>query len=339
MNEQTSNTQITILVVDDQISILDLLSQGIQRHGYQCLTASSGEQALDILNTHAGVNVVLTDIQMPGMSGIELTDIVKTRHEADVIVMTGFTKNFAYEDVIAKGASDFIAKPVGIKELLTRIERVLREQQTLAQRRDAQNKMRQSLKKLRRILNQTVNALASALEKRDPYTAGHQQRTAALAAAIAAELGQSEEQVEGIYMAGMLHDMGKIAVPAEILTKPSRLSENEYNLIKEHPQVGYDILKNIEFDQPVAETVYQHHERQDGSGYPRGLGHDAIIPQAKIMAVADVVEALASHRPYRAGLGAEKALQEIIKFQGVLYDNDVAEACIRLFHDKKFTFD
>jgi putative nucleotidyltransferase with HDIG domain len=183
-----------------------------------------------------------------------------------------------------------------------------------------------------------IQAMALTVERRDPYTAGHQRRVADLARGVAAEMGLPTHQIDGIRMAGLIHDLGKICVPAEILSKPGRLTEIEHTLIKDHPQVGFEILKEIEFPWPVAQIVLQHHERIDGSGYPSGLTANDIILEAKTLAVADVVEAMASHRPYRPTLGREMALKEISKNRGVLYDPDVVDACLRLLKEKGFQF-
>ena len=198
--------------------------------------------------------------------------------------------------------------------------------------------LEESLKNLQKALNGTVKALANTLESKDPYTAGHQRRVVQLACALAQELGESPHYIEGMRVMGFLHDLGKIAIPGEILSKPSRLSEYEFNLIKIHPQAGFDILKEIDFPWPVALAVLQHHERLDGSGYPHGLSGDDIIMEARILAVADVVEAIASHRPYRPALGIDQAMTEISQHQGVLYDPAVVQACLRLLSEKAFTF-
>lgn len=201
-----------------------------------------------------------------------------------------------------------------------------------------QNDLQISLKKFERLLNETSSALAQAVEKRDPYTAGHQERVAQLALAIALEMELPEEKVRGVHMAAIVHDIGKIYVPAELLSKPGKLSDIEFALIKTHAQVGYDILKSIEFQWPIAQAVYQHHERANGSGYPRGLHDKDMLLEAKIIAVADVVEAMASHRPYRPALGIEMALDEISKNNGVLYDPNIVSACLGLFKEKRFAF-
>jgi len=169
---------------------------------------------------------------------------------------------------------------------------------------------------------------------RDPYTAGHQNRVAEIACMIAEEMGLPKDRIEGIRVMGFLHDIGKIVVPAEILSKPGKLSEYEFHIIKAHSQAGYDILKGIELPWPVATAIIQHHERLDGSGYPQGLSGDEIILEARILCAADVLEAMASHRPYRPALGIEKALDEIAQRKGTVYDSEVVDACLRLFVEK-----
>lgn len=210
---------------------------------------------------------------------------------------------------------------------------------TREERERVDKKLKQSLEKLRRTLEETVNALASVTEKRDPYTAGHQQRMTQLACAIAKEMNLSAEQIEGIHIAGLLHDIGKISVPAEILSKPGKLLESEFEIIKDHPQVGYDILKSIDFPWPIADIVLQHHERLDGSGYPEGLKAGEILLEARILGVADVVEAMLSHRPYRPARGQKVALEEITKNKGIIYDPEVVDACLKLFTKKGFKFE
>jgi putative nucleotidyltransferase with HDIG domain len=182
-------------------------------------------------------------------------------------------------------------------------------------------------------LEDTVKAIAKIVEMRDPYTAGHQLRVAALAAAIARQMGLPDAQVHAIHLAGVLHDLGKIQIPAEILSKPSRLNTMEYSLIQFHPQAGYDILQGIKFPWPIAQMVLQHHERLDGSGYPQRLKSDAILLEARILAVSDVVEAISSHRPYRPALGIEAALAEIEQASGSQFDPAVVAACIKVVSD------
>jgi PAS domain S-box-containing protein len=206
----------------------------------------------------------------------------------------------------------------------------------IIKRDSAERSLHETLESLRNAFGTTIQVMVSAVESRDPYTAGHQLRVADLARAIATEMGLAQKRIEGIQMAGSIHDLGKLSVPAEILSKPTRLTNNEFSLIKEHSQKGYEILKDVESPWPLAQIVYQHHERMDGSGYPRNLKGDEILMEARIMAVADVVEAMASHRPYRPALGIEVALEEIEKNKGTFYDSVVADACLRLFREKGY---
>jgi PAS domain S-box-containing protein/putative nucleotidyltransferase with HDIG domain len=203
-------------------------------------------------------------------------------------------------------------------------------------RKQAEESLKESYERLQASLEGTVTALSALVESKDPYTAGHQRRVTSLACALAREMGLPEEQIEGIRVMGYLHDIGKIAVPAEILSRPGNINEYEFNLIKQHPQSGFDILRQISFPWPVAQAVFQHHERLDGSGYPQGLSGDKIILEARVLAVADVVEAMSSHRPYRPALGVKLALEEIARNKEVLYDPEVVEACIRLFEDRGY---
>ncbi|RLD17501.1 MAG: hypothetical protein DRI33_05005 [Caldiserica bacterium] len=199
-------------------------------------------------------------------------------------------------------------------------------------------KLQQSYQKLKKTMNDTINTIGKIGETRDPYTAGHQYRVSQLATAIAKELNLSSDKIEGIRITSLVHDIGKISIPAEILNKPIKLSEIEWSLIKDHSQTGHDILEVIDFPWPVAKIVLQHHERMNGSGYPNNLKGDTILLEARVLGVADVVEAMSSHRPYRPALGINKALEEIEKNKGILYDPKVVDVCIKLFKEKGFEF-
>jgi HD-GYP domain-containing protein (c-di-GMP phosphodiesterase class II) len=205
-------------------------------------------------------------------------------------------------------------------------------------RKRMQQELQQSFESLKKAMHSTIQAISMTVEKRDPYTSGHQQRVANLAKAIAKELELPESQIESIYLAAGIHDIGKISLPAEILVKPIPLSDIEISLIQIHAQAGYDILKGIEFPWAIADIVLQHHERMDGSGYPLGLAGEDIVFEARIICVADVVETMASHRPYRPSIGMDKALEEITQNRGVLYDPRVVDACLNLFNAKSFEF-
>jgi HD-GYP domain-containing protein (c-di-GMP phosphodiesterase class II) len=206
----------------------------------------------------------------------------------------------------------------------------------ITERKQAEEKLHQTLESLSKAVGTTIRVMASAVEARDPYTSGHQLRAANLACAIAMEMGLPQDKIEGLQMAGSIHDIGKLSIPAEILSKPNKLTNLEFSLIKEHSQKGYEMLKDVESPWPLAQIVYQHHERMDGSGYPRNLKGDEIIMESRIMAVADVVEAMASHRPYRPGLGIKTALDEIEKNSGIFYDKSVVDTCLRLFQEKGY---
>jgi PAS domain S-box-containing protein/putative nucleotidyltransferase with HDIG domain len=209
----------------------------------------------------------------------------------------------------------------------------------ISDQKEAEGKIEHTLQRLRRALGGTIQVIALTVETKDPFTAGHQRRVANLARAIAREMGLTDDQIEGIRTAGVIHDIGKISVPAEILSKPGHITEIELALIRDHPQVGHDILKGIEFPWPIAQMILQHHERLDGSGYPTGASGDDIILEARILAVADVVEAMASHRPYRPALSVDAALREISENKGRLYDSTAVDACLRLFGEQRFTFE
>jgi len=208
----------------------------------------------------------------------------------------------------------------------------------ITKRKQTEESLRQSHQKLEKMVDNTVDALVKIVELRDPYTSGHQKRVSKLAFAIAWELGLPERVIERIKIAALVHDIGKISIPTEILNKPAKLPEIGFALIKNHSQIGHDILMNINFPWAVEEIVLQHHERIDGSGYPRGLKDDEILIEAKIIAVADVVEAMSSHRPYRPALGIEKSLKEISLNKGILYNPEIVDACLKLFRKKKFKF-
>ena len=206
----------------------------------------------------------------------------------------------------------------------------------ITDRKRAEEKLRQTLDSLRKAFGATIQVLVSAVEARDPYMAGHQIRTADLARAIATEMGLPHEKIDGIRMVGFIHDIGKLSVPVEILSKPTKPTNLELDLIKAHSKKGYEMLKDVESPWPLAQIVYQHHERMNGSGYPRNLKGDEILMEARILAVADRVESMTSHRPYCPALGIDLALEEIEKNQGTLYDNTVADACLRLFREKGY---
>jgi PAS domain S-box-containing protein len=247
---------------------------------------------------------------------IRVVNIEQYRKDGSIVLMETHLSFMRDED----------RKPVGIISV----------SRDITERKLAEVKLQQTLERLKRAVGATIRVMVAAIEARDPYTAGHQIRSADLARAIATEMGLPQDKIEGIRIAGSIHDIGKLSVPAEILAKPSKLTDLEFSLIKEHSQIGYEILKDVESPWPLAQIVHQHHERMNGTGYPRKLKEDEILIEARILSVADVVEAMASHRPYRPTLGIEAALEEIAKNKGILYDAAVSAACLRLFREKGF---
>lgn len=226
-----------------------------------------------------------------------------------------------------------------IKEKAFKLEESNKElQEDIRQRKIAEQRLRDSYQELRVAFEGSIMAIATAVESRDPYTAGHQQRVSQLACLIAKELGMPESKIKEVHFSAMSHDIGKIGVPTAILTKKGKLTDHEYEIIKTHPQVGYDILKEIKFPWPIATIVRQHHERLDGSGYPLGIKSEEILFESRIIAVSDVVEAIASARPYRKALGNDVAMEEISKFRGTRYDAKVVDVCLDLFLKKNFKF-
>ena len=248
-----------------------------------------------------------------------------------------------YDNLVNQNKSLMLTKQE-LKRLNNHLEEKVQEktrflEEEIRERVKAEQALKESLGNMRKTLDGTVKALATTIEMRDPYTAGHQKRVAQLSCAIGRKMGFGEEFIDGLAVMGFLHDIGKIIVPAEILSKPGALNEFEFNIIKAHAQAGYNILRDIEFPWPVGVATIQHHERLNGSGYPHGISGKMIITEARILAVADVVEAMATHRPYRPALGFEKALDEIDRNKGELYDPEVVDVCRSLFLEDKFTFE
>ncbi|MBW1982309.1 MAG: response regulator [Deltaproteobacteria bacterium] len=347
--------QATVLIVDDEKPVRTLFGRLLEMGGYQCTLAANAAEARGYLKEQR-FDLILSDVNMPGESGLDFARYVLRRHpNTAVVIMTGVDDPEVAKTALDIGAYGYVTKPVDHNDVLFNVSNALRRrnlemdsrlhrenlerivQERTAKLREREAKLHHALATLGKAMEGVVQAMALTVETRDPYTAGHQRRVAELAHAIGKEMSLPESQLDGIRIAAIIHDLGKISVPAEILSKPGRISDIEFNMIKSHSQVGYDILKNIEFPWPVAEIVLQHHERLNGSGYPQGLEGEEILLEARIISVADVVEAMASHRPYRPALGIDRALEEILQNSGVLYDPEVAKACVRLFREKGFT--
>lgn len=354
-----------ILVVDDEDAILNAFNRILADEDYEVHTASNGLEALNKLRTaQRPYSLIISDQRMPLMSGVQFFAQAKNIFpDAVRILLTGYADTGTVIDAINKGeVSLYFTKPWHEEELLFHIRQSISKVEILDENRRlielikdknaellelnktledrtkkktsdlfAQaEKLKDSYKKSQIILEGIVKTLSKIVETRDPYTSGHEDQVARIACEIAKEMQLPEEQITAINIAATLHDIGKISVPTEILTKPGLLSDLEREIIKTHCKVARDILVNIEFPYPVGEIIFQHHERIDGSGYPRGLTGDAIALEARIIGVADVIDAMASYRPYRPALGVDAAVAEIVRFKGVAYDAAVVDAYLKI---------
>jgi putative two-component system response regulator len=348
--ERQVSSVTRVLVVDDEKSIRLSVQAFLQDAGYEADVAEDAQGARALL-ANGNYDVVVSDIVLPGASGVTLLRAIRgASPDVRVIMMTGEPTVETASESVRAGASDYLAKPIAKAAMLEAVRKAAEAKRMRDENRrlhaenrryqeDLEQMVQQRTTELNRALEGAIRAMALAVESRDPYTAGHQQRVAGLARAMAKEMGLPTEGIQAVYFAGVIHDLGKLSVPAEILSKPSRLTDAEFALIKAHPRTGFEILRTVEFPWPLAEIVLQHHERMGGTGYPRGLSGDQISPEARILAVADVVEAMASHRPYRPALGIEAALAEIGERRGTLYDTDVVAVCVRLFREKGFNLE
>lgn len=330
---------LKILILEDNQDDAEIIKYELKKSPlkFEIKCVTTEQNFLDSLMNFQP-DIILADYTLVGFDGLSALKLTKKiSPETPFIFVSGSLGEEKAVEMLKEGAIDYVLKD-RLSRLVPAIERALNEAAERSKRKQVEQDLAMSYEKLKRILEETAMALSVAMEKRDPYTGGHQMRVTSLACAIAKELGYPEDHIENIRIAGLLHDIGKIAVPAEILIKPGRLTETEFNIVKTHPSVGYEILREIEFDEPVADYVLQHHERLNGSGYPNGLTGDKILPAARILGVADVVEAMSSHRPYRPALGIDVALAEIEMNSGILYDQEVVSTCVRLFTEKKFAF-
>ena len=306
---------------------------------------------------NADIDVILLDLGLPDSAGYEtFNGIHQQAPKIPIVVLSGLEDEELAMRTVREGAQDYLVKNELIGDLLLRslhysVER-MRAKEALRQARDdllqrttelasANEALKDMVSQVsdageavRKSLQGIIQSISLIIETRDPYTAGHQRSVANLARAIALVMGLPPERIEGIRLAATVHDLGKISIPAEILSKPTRLTEAEISMIRIHPRSGYEILKKVEFPWPIAQIVLQHHERIDGSGYPQGLRGPDILLEAKILGVADVMDAMCSHRPYRASIGIDKALAEISQNRGILYDPEVVDACLKYFQEK-----
>lgn len=332
-----------VLIVDDNATNIDLLVNTLKEE-YRLGIAKRGATALEYAGKYHP-DLILLDIMMPEMDGYEVCAKLKSdpdTHSTPIIFITAMSETVNKTKGFSLGAVDYITKPFHAAEVKARVQAHLAMAQMKAQLHSQNTQLEQMVAKkteeINDMLHGIISSMALMVEIRDPYTAGHQQRVAQLACAIAAGMGLAAERIEGLRIAAILHDVGKIRIPVSILTRTGQLLAAEMEVIKIHPQVSYDILKNIPFPWPCARMVLEHHERLDGSGYPRGIGGQEILLESRILAVADVTEAKSSFRPYRPAQGIEAALAELREHRGILYDCDAVDACLKLFSDGRFHF-
>ncbi|MBI5522162.1 MAG: HD domain-containing protein [Desulfarculus sp.] len=324
-----------ILLVDDDHNLL-LAMQRVLGAKYDLALAPGGEQALERLARDAPYAVLITDLRMPGMDGITLLEQAQRVSPDTVrIVLSGYGDLDQVMQAINEGyIFRFLTKPATPQQLEKTIQAALEQHQRVLAARETH-----SLKRLKEALENVVLGFTRLVEARDPYTAGHQERVCQLAVALSQGLGLSEDQVACVRLAALIHDLGKVYVPSEFLNRPGRLTQAEMGIIRTHPQVGCEIMRPLDFQWPMSQIVLQHHERLDGSGYPQGLKGEGILLEARIIAVADVVEAMSSHRPYRPSRGLQGALREIGDQRGCLYDPVVVDACLELFQGQGWRFE
>lgn len=354
-----------VLVVDDNEQDRKILRYYLENHDYSVFEAADGSEGLKMA-AEIMPDMIISDALMPKMDGFRFLRELKKNEAIKDIPFVFYSAVYTDEmdESLARnlGADAFIVKPkdpdqfwvelmealknaaarggIAQKKLLEEEEQYLLRysevvtvqlEKKVAELERTNKELEEAGQKLKKSLDGAIRAVGIITERRDPYTAGHEESVADLAVSIAHLMGLDEEKIEGLKMAAALHDIGKLYVPAEILSKPGKLTDNEFKMIMVHPQFSYDILQNLDFPWPVANIVLQHHERIDGSGYPNGLKGDNIAIEARILAVADVIEAMASHRPYRPALSIEEALDEIRGRRGELYDEAVVDAAIGLF--------
>ncbi len=338
-----------ILVVDDERSIRNTFEIFLSKEGHEVFLAEHVDQALKILDEQV-LDLVITDIIMPKSTGINLLNQIKAKNkDIPVIIMTGEPTIETAQEAVVNDAHDYLVKPVSKENLLKTVkfalekkklidDKIILEVENERYRHNLENLVEKRTAALQKAIHGTIETIAKILEQKDPYTAGHERRVGALSLAIAEKMNLEEEEQRRIYLAGYLHDIGKLLLPSEILSKPGKLTAGEFGVIKEHVKSGYELTKDMELTWSISDIILQHHERMDGSGYPNGIKGDEIQIGARILAVADVIEAMSAHRPYRPGFGIETALEEIRNKAGTLYDEEVTEAAIELFEKDKYDF-
>ncbi len=336
-----------ILIVDDERSIRLTLCEFLRLEGHQADNAEDVPAATRMLEEY-NYDVVVSDIIMPRVSGIELLGIVRAKSkDIQYIVMTGEPSVDTAITAVQQGANDYLVKPITREAFLKAVrsaalvkeltdQKTALEQANQAYQRNLEHIVELRTNELQNAMQGIVSLLTSVVEARDPYTAGHQRRVGNLSAAIATKMGLDNKTTRMLRIIGYIHDIGKISIPTEILSKPGKLNELERALIQNHPAASYEMMMRVDLPDVIGKTLYQHHERCDGTGYPQGLTKESITLEAQIIMVADVVEAMMSHRPYRPALGIEAALEEIRAGRTTKFNPDVVAACESLFHDDQY---
>jgi putative two-component system response regulator len=324
-----------ILIVDDEPSAADAIQRAF-RGKLDIQVAYSADQGISQINKSGPFAVVVSDFQMPSVDGISfLAKVGQISPDSVRMMLTGCANLETSVRAVNEGnVFRFLTKPCPIKVLEKTLLDGLRQYRLIKTERSFY-----ALKRWTQGLGGLVQAFVKLMESKDPYTAGHQLRVSLFSAAIAKAMSFSDDAVEQIRMAAMIHDIGKIYVPVEFLNKPGKLNLHEWNIVKMHPQIGRDILQPIEFPFPIHEIIFQHHERNDGSGYPLGLKASEICVEAKILSVADVVEAMAHHRPYRPAKGLDESIGELRANRGIKYDSKISDAALTLLTEKRFQFE
>lgn len=335
----------TILVVEDETLLCNDIVGELQEAGFKATGAANGVEALKILE-QGGVDLVLCDISMPEMDGYQLLEKIRkgpSKYSGIVFIfLTAITDRKKIIEGKNLGADDYLTKPIDYDLLIATVRAHINQSQRILKLQEegplkdtfvvrASRAIKEPENTLDTVFLQTIEAMVRAMEIRDPYTAGHQKRVSKLSAAIGGIMGLDEKTVCGAEMGAMIHDVGKIAIPSELLVRPGKLSEPQFNLIMTHPEAGWEIVKGIEFPWPVADIVRQHHERFDGTGYPDGLAGEDILLESRIVAVADVIDAMGSDRPYRHALAVGETMREIQAKRGTLFDPQVVDAAQELF--------
>ena len=333
-----------VLIVDDNATNIDLLVNTLKAE-YRLGIAKKGISALEYAEKYHP-DLILLDIMMPEMDGYEVCTRLKNNpltESIPIIFITAMTETVNKTKGFTLGAVDYITKPFHAAEVMARVQAHLAMALMKSQLRSENALLEQMVQKktveIQDMLQGIISSMAFMVEIRDPYTSGHQQRVAQLACAIARKMELPPDRIEGLRIAALLHDVGKIRIPVSILNRTGQLLDAEMEVIKIHPQISFEILKNIPFPWPCARIVLEHHERLDGNGYPRGLRSDEILLESKILSVADVTEAKSSFRPYRPAQGIEAALSELRQHRGTLYDCDAVDACLALYAGGMFQFD